>query len=163
MPGEILRALPDVEDLATVDVARRDQRDAGHVVAGGYPGAQPTVEFADNSVEPDLRRLPRDVGGVLIGVPHHDHRPVRRDQPAEPAREHRSQGIGDGATDVRGGEALQWPGVHEHGAVGELRPDGIDGQRPQRRVIVEHRRTQPVDLAQTPEVWRVAAERTENL
>ena len=49
------------------------------------------VEFAGEILVPDVEALTDEVGAILVAVEHEHELAVGLDEPAEPAREHRSE------------------------------------------------------------------------
>ena len=114
--------------------AGSDQSGARCRQPGRGPGVDAAGEFADDVVVADLRRLPDDLVGVLVGVADHDKRAVVRGDPAEPGRERVPQRDRHGPGDVAGGERLDRPHVdHDAPAPGRAAQGLIGRDRRQER------------------------------
>ena len=87
---------------------------------GGSPGVDAAGQLADEVFVADVEALADELVAVLVVVEDEHERPVRVDEPAEPAGERRPQRVGHRAGDVAGGERGDRADVDDGATGGEV-------------------------------------------
>src|SRR5215472_15462520 len=163
VPGAVLRALPDVENGAVIELLGTDEAGGCDGAAVGDPCGDAAVEPSGKTLVADLERRPYDVRGALARAEDEDQRRVRREQPAQPGRERVTQRNGYRAGDVRGRVLPRRADVDEDGAVIEQAAQLGRLQGGEAGLGVDSGRAAPVDLGEPLEVHRVGAQTVSQL
>ena len=157
VPGGVLVGLADIDDSA-VHGGRLDHGDGGDRASAGAPGVDPAGQLADEPFVADVEALADQLVPVLVVVEDEHERPVRLDEPAEPAAKRRSQRVGQRAGEVPGGERGDRADIDDHATRREVALDVVGAEPVEAGQCVVAAGSEPVQLGKPGEVGGEGAE-----